>query len=225
MFTGFTPETLAFLADLKANNNKPWFKAHEAIYRACVLGPMLDLVEALAEPMLDIDGRLVVTAAVGKTVSRIYRDTRFSKDKSPFRDHMWCSFKRSGDGWQDMPGYYFEINPNGYSYGMGMYQATPATMALFRTRLLDEPEAFRAAIATIPACCTLNGELYKRPRPGAVANDLRTWYDRKSFWLSGGRQADDRLFSAELAGDIARDFTALAPLYRYLWGLKGEGTW
>lgn len=92
-FSGFSPKTLKFLRGLKTNNNKAWFQAHRADYEKYVLQPLRDLVIDLGDFMLDIDPFFEITPSVNKTISRIYRDTRFSKDKSPFRSTVWFTFK------------------------------------------------------------------------------------------------------------------------------------
>src|SRR5512136_483578 len=123
-FQGFSRATFTFLRDLGRHNDKAWFEAHRTIYEQHVLQPLRDLVSDLADPMLGIDLSFEVEPAVGKTISRIFRDTRFSKDKSPFRDCMWIVFKRSGKDWaRYIPGYFLEITPVSYRYGLGLYDA------------------------------------------------------------------------------------------------------
>ena len=107
-FKGFSPKTLKFLKDLKAKNNKIWFKAHKADYENYVLQPMRDLVTDLGDVMLDIDPSFEITPAVNKTISKIYRDTRFSNDKSPFRSVVWFTFKNQKKDWTThVCGYFF----------------------------------------------------------------------------------------------------------------------
>jgi len=137
-FNGFSPKTLKFLRGLKANNNKSWFETHRAEYDEYVLQPLRDLVTDLGDFMLDIDPRFEITPAVNKTISRIYRDTRFSKDKSPFRSTVWFTFKNRSKDWTTLVcGYFFELSVNSYRYGMGFYNAAPAIMSQFR-EMIDE---------------------------------------------------------------------------------------
>ncbi|MEI6521625.1 MAG: DUF2461 domain-containing protein, partial [bacterium] len=124
----FDKKTINFLQNLKENNDKVWFKENENDYRGFVLEPLQDLVEDLSDTMLDIDDEIETNPAIGKTISRIYRDIRFSKDKSPFRSNMWITFKRPIKDWQDYPGFFFEIAPDHYCYGMGFYNASIKTM-------------------------------------------------------------------------------------------------
>jgi uncharacterized protein (TIGR02453 family) len=129
-FKGFSPKTLKFLRAIKANNNKAWFEAHRNDYEEYVLGPLRDLVTDLGDFMLDIDPRFEVEPAVNKTISRIYRDTRFSKDKSPFRSTVWITFKNRNKDWTtNVCGYFFELSMDSYRYGMGFYDAAPSIMS------------------------------------------------------------------------------------------------
>lgn len=89
-----TPEFFTFLVENRLHDSKAWFEAHREDYNRLVLEPLRQLVGEMAPVMLAIDPRLVVQPAVGKTISRIFRDTRFSRDKSAFREHMWISFNR-----------------------------------------------------------------------------------------------------------------------------------
>ena len=146
-FKGFRPEALAFLRQIKENNSKPWYEEHKGEYREYLLHPFQDLVTDLAPAMTAIDRQLVTIPTVGKTLSRIYRDTRFSKDKSKYRDAMWLVFRRSNRDWTQMPAFYFELTPGWYRYGMGFYSALPATMARFREKIDSDPAAFLKTVA------------------------------------------------------------------------------
>ena len=77
-----TPEFFAFLVENRLHDSKPWFEAHREVYNKTVLEPLRGLVREMAPVMLTIDSELITQPAVGKTISRIFRDTRFSKDKS-----------------------------------------------------------------------------------------------------------------------------------------------
>ena len=94
-FKGLSSKAFRFLKEIRTHNEKAWFEAHRTDYERHLLEPLRDLVTDLSDFMLDIDLSFEVAPAVGKTISRIYRDTRFSKDKSPLRDCMWITFKRN----------------------------------------------------------------------------------------------------------------------------------
>ena len=183
-FNGFSPKTLKFLRGLKANNNKVWFEGHRADYEQYVLGPLRDLVTDLGDFMLDIDMRFEITPAINKTISRIYRDTRFSKDKSPFRSVVWFAFKNRKKDWTTrVCGYFFELSVDSYRYGMGFYDAAPAIMNKFRQVIDENPKEFLKAISFFDKQKTfvLEGEKYKRIIDKSKPEKIQHWYQRKNM--------------------------------------------
>jgi uncharacterized protein (TIGR02453 family) len=218
-FNGFSPKTLKFLRGLKANNNKAWFQSHREDYDAYVLGPLRNLVVDLGDFMLDIDPRFEIMPAVNKTISRIYRDTRFSKDKSPFRSTVWITFKNQNKNWTTcVCGYFFEVSVDSYRYGMGFYDAAPAIMSRFREMIDENPKEFMKAISFFANQRTfvLEGEKYKRIINKGKPEKIQHWYQRKSMYLVCNRKIDDALFSGKLVDDLIFGFNMIAPLYHYL---------
>jgi len=102
-FNGFLPQAPGFLERLAANNNKAWFDEHRDQYEELLLEPLKLLVGDLAETVRAIDPALITIPAVDKTISRIYRDTRFSRNKSPCRTCLWITFKRRSPDWKQAP--------------------------------------------------------------------------------------------------------------------------
>jgi uncharacterized protein (TIGR02453 family) len=218
-FTGFSTKTMKFLRGLKANNNKRWFENHRADYQAYVLGHLRDLVTDLGDLMLDIDPRFEITPAVNKTISRIYRDTRFSRDKTPFRSTVWITFKNQKKDWTTRAcGYFFELSVNGYRYGMGFYDAAPAIMARFRERIDENPKEFLKAVSFFAKqrVFVLEGEKYKRIIDRTKPEEIREWYQRKNMYLVCNRKIDEVLFSSKLVDDLFYGFNLVAPFYQYL---------
>ena len=224
-FKGFSPKTLKFLRGLKANNNKAWFQAHRADYEEYVLQPLRDLVIDLGDFMLDIDPYFEITPAVNKTISRIYRDTRFSKDKSLFRSTVWITFKNQSRDWTTLvSGYFFELSVDSYRYGMGFYNAAPKIMSVFREMIDEEPDEFLNAISFYSKQRTfvLEGEKYKRILDKTKPRKIQNWYQRKNFYLVCNRKIDEVLFSSRLVSDLSRGFKLIAPLYHYLQKIKSR---
>jgi uncharacterized protein (TIGR02453 family) len=218
-FQGFSRRTFTFLRDLGRHNDKAWFEAHREIYEEHVLQPLRGLVNDLADCMLGIDLSFEVAPAVGKAISRIYRDTRFSADKSPFRNCVWIVFKRPAKDWaRYVPGYFLEINPAWYRYGLGFYDAAPDLMARFRQQIDEDPQSFRKAVAwfTKQDVFTLEGERYKRPLGQDKPEPIRTWYGYKSFYLTCNRKIDEAILSPGFADQLMAHFGLAAPLYHYI---------
>ena len=218
-FKGFSRQTLKFLKGLKANNNKAWFQAHKADYEEYVLKPLRNLVMDLDQFMLTIDPYFEITPAVDKTISRIYRDTRFSKDKSPFRSTVWFTFKNQKKDWTTLvSGYFFELSVNSYRYGMGFYNAAPSIMSKFREMIDENPKEFLKAIAFFAKQrnFVLEGEKYKRIIDKTKPEEIQDWYQRKNMYLVCNRKIDDILFSCKLVEDLVSGFKLIAPFYHYL---------
>jgi len=218
-FNGFSPKTLKFLRGLRANNSKAWFEKHRADYEEHVLQPLRDLVTDLGDFMLDIDPAFEIIPAVNKTISRIYRDTRFSKDKSPFRSTVWFTFKNQNKDWTTLvSGYFFELSVNSYRYGMGFYNAAPKIMSKFREMIDENPKEFLKAISFFDRQKTfvLEGEKYKRIIDETKPEKIQNWYQRKNMYLVCNRKIDNTLFKSKLVDDLIYGFGLTTPFYHYL---------
>ncbi|MBN1780838.1 DUF2461 domain-containing protein [bacterium] len=218
-FQGFRPEAVQFLIENRERNSKPWFETHRDQYETLLLAPFRQLIADLTPVMMAIDPDFDMRPAINRTISKIYRDTRFSNDKSLFRDTMWLVVRRMGEDWRtSAPGFYFEISPHGYRYGMGFYEASRDVMDRFRVHIGRKTEMFRKTIRFLKESgrFTLNGENYKRPLPGDFPEDVQAWFQKKSFYLSCDREHDDVLFSPGLSGDLTEGFEMLAPAYRFI---------
>jgi len=217
-FPGFSSEGTRFLREVRQHNSKPWFEANRAIYETHLLAPFQRLVAALSGTMLSIDSRFEVRPAINKTISRIHRDMRFSRDKSLYRDTMWLVFKRPVKEWTDDPGFFFELSPSGYRYGMGFYSARRATMDAFRRKIDDGPRAFLRATRKLREAgqFELCGEKFRRPLPCAHGTSIQDWYQRRNWYLACHRKIDRIVRSPALADELKTGFLEAAPLYRFV---------
>ncbi|NTV45794.1 MAG: DUF2461 domain-containing protein [Chlorobiales bacterium] len=216
LFTGFSAKSFRFLHGLQKHNTREWFEPHKPDYQQFILQPLQALVEDLAPLMVGIDSKFEVTPAVSKTISRIYRDTRFSKDKVPYKTNHWITFKRPSKEWQNHPAYFFELSPESYRFGMGFYCADRVTMDRFRADLDRNPKSFLSAIRFFnEGQFELAGENYKRPLKPDIPSELRDWYNSKSPYLVRSFAVEKDGIPASFAGDLADSFVKMAPLYQY----------
>ena len=225
-FTGFYKETFVFLRSLAANNNKMWFEQHKTDYHEFLLSPLKSLVSDLSEFMLTIDPYFEVTPAINKTVSRIYRDTRFTKDKSPYKTTSWITFKRPKKDWKDAPAYFFELSPDSYRFGMGLYSASPNTMGLFREAIDEKTEEFDSTISFYKKqdIFHIEGEKYVRIIDKSKSSEILDWYQRKNLYLVCNKNIDEILFSKGLVENLSSSFSLLEPLYQYLLKIRENET-
>ena len=219
-FSGFSKNTLTFLKNLEANNTKPWFEAHRQEYEAYLRQPLQALAADLGDFMLRIDPYFEVTP--NRAVSRIYRDTRFARDKSPYKTTMWITFKHPNPNWQDAPAYFFELAADSYRYGMGFYSASKQTMDKLRDQIDQEPDKFRQAISFYAGqqMFVVEGDTYKKQPPNPKPPEIMEWYWRKNLYLVCNCPINDRLFNRALLTDLMDGFKLLAPLYHYLWRIN-----
>lgn len=218
LFKGFRPEALQFLENVRLNNSKEWYEAHRKEYQELLVQPFQYLVSDLSADILQIDSLFEVRPAVNKTLSRLYRDTRFSKDKSLYRSTMWLTFKRPKSEWRDAPAFFFEISPDSFRYGMGYYSATRESMDVFRKMIAEDTPKFMEAISFYEKqdVYVIEGDMYKKPQDPSLSEELRQWYDRKNIYLVHNESDVSKLFTPDIADEVLHGFKLLEPIYRYL---------
>ncbi|GHT11290.1 TIGR02453 family protein [Bacteroidia bacterium] len=215
-FSGFTPETFRFFNDLKENNYKPWFDEHKPVYELEVRQPLKALVLALTPAFYAIDPQMNFNPS--KIISRIYRDIRFSNDKSPYKTHLWFTFQRIVQQWENFPGFYGEISENGYQYGMGLFMAKKKVMDDFRSKIEYDSEHFKAITEDLIGKhgYIIGGEPYKRPLNNDLPEYFQAWIQVKSLYLYKNFPVGEEMFREDFAQRLADEFTLLQPLYDFM---------
>ncbi|MES1164830.1 MAG: DUF2461 domain-containing protein [Verrucomicrobiota bacterium] len=224
-FAGFPKETVRFLAGLRDNNDRAWFEAHRPDYQQALLAPAVAFIEALSPRLRKIDPAVQIEPRVNGSILRINRDIRFSKDKSPYKDHLDLWFW-TGDrkGWESS-GFFFRLSADRLLLGAGMHQFTAVMLPRYRVAVLDPRKG--AALAAVVARLRKGGyevgtESYKRVPPGAPAD-----HPRAALLRHGGLHAawneklPRELGTAAFVSFAAKHFAALAPLHRWLGSLRG----
>lgn len=220
MNTIFSQSTMDFLIENMLRNDKEWFKEHKEQYNKYVMEPLQSLTEALSPVLSEIDDKLIRSPKAGGSVSRIWRDARFSKDKSLFRDTMWCMFVRKKN--MGLPEFFFVLYPEGFLYGCGYYSAGTASMESVRRLILAGNNDFKAALSAYESQDTfrLAGDMYKKSRHPDVPENLKNWLDRKTICFIRESDDFDLLYSDRLTGMVAEGYKSLAPIYHFL--MKAE---
>lgn len=213
----FSERTTEFLFENRITDSKLWFEEHRAEYEELVLEPLRQLVRGLTPAMLELDPFFCCEPKIGKCISRIYRDTRYTRDKHVFRDAMWISFSRRRITTGGTPGFFFELSPRGLVWGCGYFQAAPVVMEVLRERVLAGDKHFLAAQRMLKKNpgFALSDERYKRSKYPQQPEELRRWLDLRNVCvLTGG---DLRLLTdPSLPEKLAADFKAMQPLYDFL---------
>lgn len=210
----FTEKSLRFLEENHQRNDKAWFEAHRSDYADYVQTPMRELAEALLPVIVQIDPRLERDPK--RTLSRIYRDTRFSRDKSLFKRGSWLVFQL-GKGMAG-PIWFFEFAPDFYWYGCGYYSAPPRVMARIRQLVLEGDERYLKAQQALDGqpLITLTGDFYKRSRYQDATPEKREWLERRNIVAMHRSHMVNEIFSKKLAETIGDVFLDIAPVYDFL---------
>ena len=156
-FPGFSAEGIDFLRSLARNNHRDWFLPRKHIFEEQVKGPMHELVEAVNRAMAAFAPDFVTDPA--KAVFRIYRDTRFSKDKKPYKEHIAANFRRRGGGPHEGGGYYFAISHKSVAVGGGLYMPAPETLLAVRNHIAGHHAELRK-VTTSRTVRKLLGEMH-----------------------------------------------------------------
>lgn len=167
-FAGFPPEGLRFLAAIARNNNREWFAKHKHEYEEFLLEPAMDFVVALHQKLRAWAPGVRADPRVNGSILRIYRDTRFSKDKTPYKTHFDMRFRQSAERGQG-PSFYLYMTPKVLGLAAGWYGMDKPVLARFRKAVDDSKRgaALARAVAKVRAAgLRIYGEHYKRVPAG-----------------------------------------------------------
>jgi uncharacterized protein (TIGR02453 family) len=184
-YAGFEQRTIRFLEQLRDNNNRDWFNAHKQRYEEDVLDVALRFIISMQDPLRDIAPCFTaIPARVGGSLMRVYRDTRFSKNKLPYKTNIGIQFRHEQARDVHSPGYYVHIEPDEVFVGVGMWRPDPDSLRRIRERIAARPAEWRRAIggAAFRRQFALAGESLARP-PRGFDKDHECIEDikRKSF--------------------------------------------
>lgn len=230
----FTPDTFKFLKQLARNNNRDWFMANKTRYESDVRGPCLRLIADLAEPLKDLSPQIVANPKpVGGSLFRIYRDARFSADKSPYKTHAGMTFYHAatkssarGDagnaamGRLDAPVFYLHLEPGSCFIGGGIWHPQPETVKRVRDYMVSNPASWKKVTrdAKFLKVYTLTGDTLSRPPKGyEPAHELIADLKRKDFVCSC-EVDEDWLLRPDLVAQLMQRYRLMAPFADWLCG-------
>lgn len=210
--------------DLKFHNNTDFFHEQHDRYVETVQTPFYEMIDELAPDMRRIDPLMEIRPY--KCLSRIHRDTRFSRDKSPYRDHHWFLFRRAGEPREKSLFYYFEFGPDRLDWGMGIWGENRELMDLFRKRMRANPDGILSLISDMDLAerrLFLGGTSFKRMDiPAEIPRGLQRWYTSRDLYIGKYEPARKWAFSDRVLKEVRKDFKTLAPLYQLLRGCADD---
>lgn len=215
----FTPALFRFFQDLKQNNDREWFQANKERYERDVREPMTQFVLDFGKPLAKISAAFVADPRpVGGSIFRIYRDTRFAKDKTPYKTAGGIHFRHTRAKDAHTPGFYLHLEPGGVFAGSGIWRPDTKSQLAIRQAIVDEPDRWKRLqrAKAFRDRFELAGDSLKRPPRGfdpehPLIEDLK----RKDFiTVSSFTQRD--VCSAGFLEDFAGSCRASAPFVRFL---------
>ena len=219
MFQGFSPETIEFMWGIRFNNEKTWFEAHKQIYLDTLYNPMKELCDQVYAVL----NQEYPQYGLIHKVSRIYRDARRLHGRGPYKDHLWCSVEKPNDNFSAQPVLWFELTPDGWSYGMGYYAARALTMEKHRARIDRDPKPMKKLVRLLnqQSEFVLEGPAYKKEKP-TPDRLLTEWYNKKSFTLSHDEELTEAIYQPELVDRLVEGYRFLMPFYDYFVTLDSD---
>jgi uncharacterized protein (TIGR02453 family) len=216
-FAGFPKEMVTFFKGLKRNNRREWFQPRKGAFELHVRGPMTELVEALNGEFLKFARHYVTEPK--KAIFRIYRDTRFTSDKTPYKTHIAASFGWRGGEHMAVSGYYMSVSSDKIEVAGGIYHPAPDTTLVVRTHIAENYEEMRRILANKALrqkMGALQGdELTRAPKgfdPGHPAIDLI----KKKDWILDTTLDPALATTPRLQREIADRFRAMTPFIEFL---------
>ncbi len=213
----FPPAGLELLAELRANNSTDWFHAHREQYRTLVQAPMLAITEFVNGELRRFAPEYV--NAKKAPLSRPNRDTRFSKDKSPYRTDVSVVFPRGGAEKHQCAGFFFSVSPDGAELVAGTYMPGPDELRLLREHLAERHTAFRRvaeAAALKKEWGTLEGEQLKRvPRGFDAEHPAEALLRRTQLYVRRALPAR-AVTTSSFAASVASSFRVATPFVKAL---------
>jgi len=169
MPASFEEQTIAFLEELAANNNREWFKENKARYEEQVLDVALRFIQSMQAPLAKIAPHFAaIPQRMGGSLMRVYRDTRFSKNKLPYKTNIGIQFRHEQAKDVHSPGYYVHIDPDQVFLGVGMWRPDSDSLRSIRERIVAKPAEWSRLLADakFKRQFELGGESLKRPPRG-----------------------------------------------------------
>lgn len=226
-FTGFPEQSVKFFKSLKNNNTKEWFQKHKPVFETQVMEPAKAFVTAMGEKLQTISPAIIAVPQINRSIFRIYRDTRFSPDKSPYKTHLGIFFWEGARPKMECPGYYFHLEPPNLMLGVGLYMFPRNMLEHYRNAVVhpeygSDLEAALKKIRKSPHY-TLGGKHYKR-----IPTGFDPEHPNADLLLHNGLYAGievpipEEFYSKELIDFCFKKYKPLVPLHRWLFRLSSD---
>lgn len=223
-FKGFSPKLFDFLAELSANNSREWFLEHKPRYEADVREPALAFIESMAEPLKKLSPHFVAVAKkTGGSLMRPYRDTRFSRDKTPYKTNVGIQFRHRQGKDVHSPGYYLHIDPWQVFVGVGMWHPEPDALRGIRNAIVERPGEWKKVRGNrrFSSNFELSGSSLKRPPRGFAADNAYIEDLKRKDFIGVKELSHEAVVDKGFRRKVSDSFRAGDPLMKFLCGAVG----
>lgn len=222
-FKGFDPNGFMLLEMNKFNDSRDFYESVKEDIKKMAIVPMRLLCSDLSDELYRIDPKMNLIPT--KMVSRVRRDTRYSKNKQLYRSNIWCMFMRDKHQWENFPCMWFEFFPDGYSYGVAMFRFDAVGLEAFRKKLIDKPKQFKKALAGIEITgAELYIDSFKKDKPDIEKADskLKLFYNAKNFGFTYHSSDMSKLIDGSIKEELIYAVRAFEPMYKFLAEITDE---
>jgi len=218
-FPGLPDDFFRFFEDLKRNNDRDWFNDNKARYHESVVNPVSEFIVCIAPQLEKISPHYIADPRPHRgSMFRIYRDVRFSRDKSPYKTHAGVQFRHEAGRDAHAPGFYLHLDPDGLFFGGGVWKPPAPVLNRIRNHIVDNARSWSRIRNTekLLASGGIRGDELKRPPRGFDADhrhvdDLR----KKSFYVAVEAPAK-RALKTDFVDEVAAGFRVAAPMVRFI---------
>lgn len=205
MFKGFSKEAIAFLKDIRVNNEKEWFEPRKQLYLDELFHPMKELCAEVSAPFMKLPSMIA-------RAGRIYADPSFPPYKK-YRESMWIIVKHEAYDWSKTPSLFFEISGDGAVFGFKITHPSAPVMEAFRQKIVtDDGDFFKLAKRIERSGIVIGGEEYKRPKPCTVPQAERFCKKKSLLMTLTVSESDPLLYSPKLSETVRDTFKKLLPV-------------
>jgi len=216
-FPGFPKQGLTFLQELKENNDRDWFAPRKEVFDTCVKAPMVALVEAVNAELATFAPEYLTEPS--KAIYRIYRDTRFSHDKTPYKTHIAANLHKQGADKHAAAGYYFSVGDKEIEIAAGVYMPGPEELLRLRQHIsgnFAEFSKLAADKAVTKLVGSLKGDSLARPPKGFSPEDPALEWIKRKQWYYFYTDLDLNLaLTPKLLPEIVKRLKAMAPMVAF----------
>jgi uncharacterized protein (TIGR02453 family) len=226
-FRGFPKECVDFYVELAQNNTKAWFDNHKSEFDKHVMGPVRDFVGEMGGFLAKISPKINADPRVNRSIFRPYRDTRFSKDKTPYKTHLGIFFWEGSRAKMECSGYYFHLEPPTLFLAAGIHCFSPLLLTTYRDSVVDPkhgPELIKAIkqVSKIKGL-SVGGTHYKKtPRGYDASHENSAMLLHNGLYVWKEDAIPSEFYSTEILNYCFDKFKKMSPLHKWLVDMTGR---